>query len=66
MITKVLTEERRSHYLREIRADTAYFGRTFNRADLTVDINGLDIEACAEKTDDMLRKWPAEPGRRSR
>jgi shikimate kinase len=65
-ITKVLTEEQRSHYLREIRADTAYFGRTFHRADLTVDINGLDVEASVGRIDDMLRKWRAESGRRSR
>jgi shikimate kinase len=32
-----------SYYLREIREDMKYFGRTYGRADLSVNISGLDI-----------------------
>jgi len=32
-----------SYYLREIREDMKYFGRTYRRADLSVNISGLNI-----------------------
>lgn len=51
------------YYLRDVRADIAYFGRSFHRAHLMVDINGLDVEASARKIEDMLRKRQAESGR---
>jgi shikimate kinase len=54
-ITKTLTAEERSYYLKEIRRDMAYFGRTFRRADMMVDIGGLDIEASATKIEHLLR-----------
>ncbi len=55
-ILKVLTDEDRSLYLRAIKEDMAYFGRTFHRGDITVDIHGLDVERSAAKIQDLLRK----------
>lgn len=55
-VAKVLTHKERLHYLSEIRKDIAYFGRSFHRADLTVDIDGLDIERSAIKMEELLRQ----------
>lgn len=43
-ITKVLTEEEKRHYLKDIREDASYFRRTYKRADVTVDLAGLGID----------------------
>jgi shikimate kinase len=44
-----LTEEERRLYLREIRKDISYFGRTYRRAHVTVDIAGLGPNDVARK-----------------
>lgn len=52
-VHKVLSEEERRYYLKEIKEDMAYFGRSYRRADLTVDISGLGPAASAAKVRDM-------------
>jgi len=42
-IEKVLTAEERRQYLKEIKKDVTYFRKTYERADLTVDIAGLGV-----------------------
>jgi shikimate kinase len=60
LVMKQLTEKERATYLRGIRADMAYFARSFRRADLTVDIAGLGVEASAVKIEQLLReRWKA-------
>jgi len=54
-LVKTLSEKERQHHLREIKKDAAYFGRSFRRADMTVEIDGLDIEAAAAKVEHRLR-----------
>ena len=48
-IEKVLTAEERKDYLKEIKKDITYFRTSYKRADLTVDIAGLDIVGAARR-----------------
>jgi len=47
MIEKDLTDEEKRLYLREIKKDITYFGKTYDRAHLRVDITGLDPDQVA-------------------
>ena len=49
LIEKQLTQKERQLYLREIKKDITYFRKTYDRADMQVDISGLDAEKSAEK-----------------
>lgn len=42
-IQKEWDAEDNNYYLREIRKDIQYFGRSYRRADITLDVSGLDI-----------------------
>jgi len=42
------------YYLRDIRADISYFGRTYKRADLRVDIAGIAQEEAALRVKEAL------------
>jgi len=53
-IVKSLSANQKKLYLREIKKDITYFGRTFNKADLTVAIHGLGVDASAEKLKESL------------
>jgi shikimate kinase len=59
-ICKTLTDEERAHYLKDIRKDIQYFGRSFRKADLVVDIGGLDIEESGALLERRLREWRVE------
>jgi shikimate kinase len=48
-LDRQLTEEERRLYLREIRKDISYFGRTYRRAHVTVDVAGLGPNDVARK-----------------
>ena len=48
-IEKQLTQKERRLYLREIKKDITYFRKTYDRADMQVDISGFDAEEAAEK-----------------
>jgi shikimate kinase len=53
-IHKDLTEKERRLYVREIRKDIAYFGRTYRRAHITVDIAGLAPDDAARKLKEVI------------
>ena len=53
-IHKQLSPAEKAHHLNEIRKDIAYFGRTFKKAAMTVDITGLGVKASAQKLLAML------------
>ena len=55
-IQKKLTAGEKRAYLRLIRKDVAYFGKTYKRADLHVDISGLDAEGAAVKIEKALEE----------
>jgi shikimate kinase len=52
-IHRVLTEKERGLYVREIRKDIAYFGRTYRKAHITVDIAGLAPDDAARKVKEV-------------
>jgi len=54
LIKKRLTQKERRLYLREIKKDITYFRKTYDRADMQVDIFGLDAEESAEKVERSL------------
>ena len=49
-----LTDLEKAHYLREINGDIAYFGRSFRRAHVSVDIAGCSPEEASRKVRDAL------------
>ena len=53
-IQKKLTAREKRAYLRLIKKGVAYFGKTYQRADLHVDISGLDAEGAAERLEKAL------------
>ena len=58
-IEKRLTEKEKLFYLREIKKDIAYFRKSYDRADLRVDISGMSAEAAAEKVRQSITCWLA-------
>jgi shikimate kinase len=50
-IKKQLTQKERRLYLREIKKDITYFQKTYEWADMQVDISGFDAEEAAEKVE---------------
>ena len=53
-VFKKLTEDQRRYYLREIQLDITSFGRTYKKADATVDISGLGPMESGKKVRDVL------------
>ena len=57
---KHLTDEEKQLYRREIKGDLTYFRRSYARADLRVDIAGLDAEAAAMRIEALVRENSSE------
>ena len=57
-IQKSLTDDDKGYYLREIKRDIAYFGRSFRRADVSVDISSCSLEDAARRVRDALKPMP--------
>ncbi len=53
-VVRNVSQKERRLYLREIKGDVSYFRRTYQRATLTVDIDGLGAEDAARRIKDML------------
>lgn len=53
-IHKTLSSHEERYYLRDIRADISYFGRTYKRADLRVDVAGIVQEEAALRVKEAL------------
>jgi shikimate kinase len=56
-IKKHITDKDRGHYLKEIKKDITYFGRSYHRAHLRVDIAGLSIEDSVSKIQDVINSY---------
>ena len=52
-----LTAEDKKLYLREIKKDITYFSRSYTRADLHVDISGLDSDRAAQKVKEAVEEF---------
>lgn len=58
---KHLTDKEKKLYLKEIKKDITYFKKSYERADLRVDIAGLDAKASAAKIEQALKNREARP-----
>ena len=56
-IEKNLTTNEKKYYLKEIRKDITYFGKSYHRANLQVDISGADANQAAKKVIEALREF---------
>jgi shikimate kinase len=54
-IQKTVTASERSLYLKEIKKDIAYFRRTYERADIAVDISDLGVTESAARIKEALK-----------
>ncbi len=57
-IEKNLTEREKPLYLKEIKKDIIYFKRSYERADISVNISGLNPEQVAKKIEKILSDYP--------
>ena len=55
-IATLITPCTRAMYLREIRKDAQYFGRSYRKADIYVDVSGCSIKEAAEAVQTELLK----------
>ncbi|MEW6071063.1 MAG: shikimate kinase [Planctomycetota bacterium] len=58
-IERRLTPEEKRLYLGEIKKDMTYFGKTYARAHLRIDIAGLGVEAAARKVKETVELYAA-------
>jgi len=56
LIEKKLTPKEKKLYLREIRKDITYFRTSYQRANLQVDISGLDPDQAARKVKEAVQE----------
>jgi shikimate kinase len=56
-IEKHLTEKEKLLYLREIKKDITYYRKSYDRADLRVDVSGMSAEAAAERVQEALTSF---------
>jgi len=54
LIEKHLTEKEKHLYIKDIKKDITYFGKSYKRANFQVDIQGLDVAGAATKIAKML------------
>lgn len=60
LLEKKLTEKEKRFYLKEIKKDITYFGKTYVRADLQVDICGCDISGAVTKVEQGIKSYLKE------
>ena len=60
LIERRLTAGEKRLYLREIKKDMTYFGKTYARAQLRIDIGGRDVEAAARRVKDFVEVYAAK------
>lgn len=56
-IDKLLTDDDKRYYLKEIKKDITYFGKTYKRAHLQVNIAGLSIEDSVTRIQDAIHGY---------
>ncbi len=61
-IERRLTAAEKRLYLREIKKDMTYFGKTYARAHMRIDIAGLDVEAAARRVKESVEVYAAKAG----
>ena len=58
-IEKRLSDREKLLYLREIKKDITYYRKSYERADLRVDISDMSAETAAEKVQELLISFPS-------
>ncbi|MCR4290245.1 MAG: hypothetical protein NUV86_08290, partial [Candidatus Scalindua sp.] len=53
-INKQLTDEGKKYYLKDIKKDITYFNRTYKKADISVNISGLNPDQASMKVKKTL------------
>jgi len=61
VIEKILTPDEQRRYLKEVKKDITYFGKTYKRANVQVNIEGLDIRQSAAKIHTALQEFNKDP-----
>ena len=56
-IHKQLTDDDNRYYLKEIKKDITYFGKTYRRAHLQVDISGLSMEDSVTRIQNAIKTY---------
>jgi shikimate kinase len=56
-IKRILSDKEKKSYLKEIKKDITYFGKSYERADFQVNISGLNVNKSAIKTIEALRDY---------
>lgn len=56
-IEKKLTTNEKKLYLKEVKKDSTYFRQSYQRANLQVDISGLDQDQAARKVKDAVKEF---------
>jgi len=62
-IEKKLTTEEKKFCLREIREDIAYFRASYQRANLKVNISGMDRDQAARKVKEVVEEFEGKAGK---
>lgn len=57
LIDKCLAVKEKNLYQREIKKDITYYGKTYKRAHLQIDISDLTIEQSARKVQEALKRF---------
>ena len=57
LIQKELSDEETAYHLKEIKKDITYFGKTYKRAHVMVDIAGLSIENSVSRIQDTVQSY---------
>jgi shikimate kinase len=56
-IEKHLTDKEKTYYLKDIKKDITYFGKTYKRVHLLVDIAGLSIDDSVTRIQDAIQSY---------
>jgi len=54
LIKKNLSEKEKKYYLKDIKKDITYFGRSYSRADMKIDISGLNPNEAAQRLEEII------------
>jgi shikimate kinase len=57
LIEKELSDEETAYHLKDIKKDITYFGKTYKRAHVMVDIAGLSIESSVSRIQDAVQSY---------
>lgn len=60
LITRILSNEEQEYYLSEIKKDINYYNHSYERANISVSIDGLKVKQAAIKVKEQLQVYSAK------